>query len=244
MKSHNPTGRPLGPTSTDALRLISGSGAQGISLDELRQAMPSHCPQSVKHSAGNLADRGKVAKLVHKRLAVYFALSVPAADAQQSLGRRVAAAVADARRRANEASDRYLKNRGENLKQIRTARRKGQFEEAERIRAAHRAKVQAEKEAREAQRLAEQQRRDQLHASKRAEIAANNRLAKKIKGDGTHKPREAVKAEPAVITWGDVPVQKIAHRPGRYEVLEVPSIFGSIGHYDEPASSCMARALG
>ena len=245
VKSNNPTGRPLGPTSAEALRLIGDSGVRGISLDELRQAMPSHCPQSVKHSAGNLADRSKVKKLAKGRLTVFYPAAVDMEKAAETFAERIAARQAESKRRAKESMQRYLEGRAAELKQIRTARRKGQLEEAERIRAAHRAKVQAEKEAREAQRLAEQQRKAQLHASKRSEIGANNRLARKIKGDGTLRAAEPQVEQPApVITWGDVPVQKIAHRPGRYEVLEVPGLFRSLGpgrYADEPAS-CAARA--
>lgn len=75
--------------------------------------------------------------------------------------------------------------------------------------------------------------------------AAINLLAEKVKREKPSTMTEPKKKQPPTITWGDVPVQKIAHRPGRYEVLEVQGMFKSLGpgrYVDEPAS-CAARAI-
>jgi hypothetical protein len=76
----------------------------------------------------------------------------------------------------------------------------------------------------------------------KASTKAANVIAKRIKNDGTHERKPKPAPAPATTSgWDGVKVQKIAHQPGRYEVLTVEPVFS--GKALLPATSCMARAL-
>lgn len=108
-----------------------------------------------------------------------------------------------------------------------------------------RARVEAAVAARKAQAMAEKDRKAKLTAAKKAEAAAINRAAKRIKGDGT-RLAEKPPAIVATVDMSQAKITKIPRTPGRYEVLESPGPFSSMrpGQYAFEASSCAARALG
>jgi hypothetical protein len=77
---------------------------------------------------------------------------------------------------------------------------------------------------------------------KRIAIQQANALAAQIERQ-PNAPAAPKPPPPApVVDWGDVPVQKIQHQPGRFEKLTAPPTF--TGKALLPATSCAARALG
>lgn len=232
-------GRPRGEVSKAVEAKIREAGAKGMTLEQLREALPGDKSNSIKWVVKNLKNRHGFRCMSHGRLSVYVAPGTDQDEARKHFEARVVAAKARSAELARETVRRYHRRIAEEGK----ARRRGQIEEAERIRAERRAAVERDKEARAAQRLAEQQRKAQLHASKRAEIAANNRLARRIKQAGAKAPEPVLAAQPAAAEdWSRARIVKIPKRPGRYEVLDAEPVF--TGKALLPPTSCAARALG
>lgn len=232
-------GRPRGTITSRVIALIAQSGTSGMTLADLRQAMPGVPAVSVKFAAQNLKRLTELWTLRWRRITVY--LSTPDIEGAKA---------AFEQRKAEElARQKALKAAAQKRYNLATAMvRQAQRQDQERLRAEHRARVEQAKQDRAAQRVAERERAATLHASKRAEIALNNRLAKKIKNDGTHRPAAERKPEPAApsITWGPGVKHTISKAPpGRYEVLSAVGPFSSMkpGQYAFEASSCAAKRL-
>lgn len=241
------TGRPRGAVSKAVESAISASGVNGMTLEELRTALPGEKPASIKYAAHNLRDRLSLKVLSHRRLTVYLVPWTDMSAARKAFDERVAAEKLRRRELVREAQRRYFERHRQYDLAERRAARHGQREEQERLRAEHRAKVEQDRIARQAQKQAERDRMALLHASKRAEIALNNRLAKRIKNDGTYDHAAAVRPEPAAptITWGPRVVRTISKAPpGRFEIQTAPALFSSmrIGEYLDEPCSCAARA--
>lgn len=231
------TGRPLGFALQAVQELVDAAGARGLTVVEAREKLPGYNAISIKSALHNLHRRYGYQMITGViKCGVFVSPGVSENDAEAAYAQRVAEDTARQREIAKAARKRYERRIAEEKR----AKRRGDLEAAAKARAERNAKLERERQARQAEREAAQ--RDKLHASQRAEISATNRLAKRLKGDGTYDSNKPQPTRCTVETWGNVQVQKIPHQPGRYEVLTAPPTF--TGKELLPPASCMAKALG
>ena len=235
-----PTGRPRNAVSHAVEAAIRAAGHAGLTLEEIRQALPTEKKFSIKGAAYNLRARHGFPSRSLGRIAVFYAPSAFNAASEKLFMARVEAAKALTRQRAIAHMKKYRDKCAAEDK----AKRDGKDEEAAKLRAQRKAQAAKELQDRKELQVAKAAEKAKLRAAQVAEMAATNRIARRIKGDGTRgSPRAS--AGPVTEDWSRAKVTIAPRTPGRYEVLDSPGPFSSMrpGQYAFPAFSGAAKAL-
>ena len=235
-----PTGRPRNAVSHAVEAAIRAAGNAGLTLEEIRQALPTEKKFSIKGAAYNLRSRHGFKSRSLGRIAVFYAPGAINEQSEALFKARVDAARALTRLRALVHMKRYREKCAAEDK----AKRDGKADEAAKLRAQRKAQAAKELQDRKDLQAEKAAEKVKLRAAQVAEMAATNRVARRIKGDGTRGAPKA-SAGPATEDWSKAKVTIAPRTPGRYEVLESPGPFSSMrpGQYAFPAFSGAAKAL-